>query len=107
MSTETITIPPIPELLESIKEWEEYMRSNGVAGPYIVIVYDDDWHTFDQVIIQLCKATACSVEKAGQFAKEIDSKGRAIVYAGSQEECERVAEVLREIKLQVETDKSI
>lgn len=78
----------------------------GLDKPYIVIVYNDDYHTFDEVIIQLQKATAYSLEKAEALAVEIDGKGRAIVFAGEAEECERVACVLREIKLQVETDQA-
>lgn len=76
------------------------------AGPYVVIVYDDDWHTFEQVEMQLQKATACSLEKAEAFALEIHTSGRAIVFSGPAEKCERVASVLREIKLQVETDRA-
>ena len=74
--------------------------------PYVVIVYDDDWHTFEQVETQLQKATACSLEKAEAFALEIHTSGRAVVFSGPGDKCERVASVLREIKLQVETDRA-
>ena len=74
--------------------------------PHVVIVYDDDWHSFEDVETQLQKATACTLEKAEALAREIDSTGRAIVFAGSDQECERVADVLREIRLQVETDRA-
>lgn len=89
---------------------EEYTperdRTGGNASPYIVIVYNDDWHTFDEVEQQLMKATGCTAEKAGALAYEIDGRGRAVVFGGQQEECERAANVLREIRLQVETDRS-
>lgn len=78
----------------------------GLDKPFIVIVYNDDYHTFEQVEIQLQKATACTLEKAEAFAMEIHTQGRSVVFAGQAEECERVACVLREIKLQVETDKA-
>jgi len=76
------------------------------VSPYVVIVYDDDWHTFEQVEVQLQKATACTLEKAEAYALEIHTSGRAIVFSGPMEKCERVASVLREIKLQVETDRA-
>lgn len=76
------------------------------AGPYIVIVYDSEWHTFEQVETQLQKATACTLEKAEAFAMEIHTSGRAIVFSGPVEKCERVASILREIRLQVETDRA-
>ena len=52
------------------------------------------------------KATGCTLEKAEAFAMEIHVTGRAVVFGGSAEECERVANVLREIRLQVETDRA-
>ena len=77
-----------------------------IDKPYVVIVYDDDWHSFEQVILQLQKATGCTLEKAEALAIEIDGSGRAIVFGGSPPECERVANILRQIKLQVETDRA-
>lgn len=81
--------------------------TSGQGSPYVVIVYNDDYHTFEEVIIQLQKATGCTAEKAEALAYEIDGKGRAIVFGGSSQECERVANILRQIRLQVETDRSI
>jgi hypothetical protein len=37
---------------------------------------------------------------------EAHSAGRAIAYTGTYEECERAAGILREIRLQVETDRA-
>ena len=104
MSTE-VQIPHLE--LPSLDEWAKMLSNSGADGPFIVIVYNDDWHTFEQVITQLCKATACSIEKADQIANEIHFSGRAVAFAGSEEQCEHVANVLREIKLQVETDKAV
>jgi len=72
--------------------------------PWIVILYNDDWHSFDDVILQLQKATGCSLERAETIANEAHSRGRAVAYEGAAEECERVAAILRRIRLQVETD---
>jgi ATP-dependent Clp protease adaptor protein ClpS len=78
----------------------------GSDGPYMVILYNCDCHTFEQVEQQLQKATGCNQEKAEAFAMEVHTQGRSVVYSGSDEECEKVANILRSIKLQVETDKS-
>jgi len=75
-------------------------------APFIVIVYNDEVHTFPEVELQLQKATGCTLEKAEALAVEIDSKGRAVVFAGSHLECDYVAGVLRLINLQVETDRA-
>ncbi len=79
---------------------------SGTDTPYVLVVYDDSWHTFDEVEVQLQKATGCTLEKAEALAIEIDAAGRARVFHGSGQECERVAGVLRQIRLQVETDRA-
>lgn len=76
------------------------------AGPWVVILYNDDYHGFDEVILQVQKATGCSLEEAVWITQEAHNTGRAVAYRGTQEECERVAGVLRQIRLQVETDRA-
>lgn len=95
---------PAPTTREAPAQQERDDVSTG--GPYIVIVYDDDWHTFPEVEMQLQKATGCTLEKAEALAIEIDGCGRAVVFAGTQEKCEQVAGILRQIRLQVETDRA-
>lgn len=74
--------------------------------PWIVILYNDDWHPYDAVVFQVQKATGCTLEKAVWITQEAHTLGRAVAFSGTLEECERVAAVLRQIKLQVETDKA-
>ena len=64
-----------------------------------VLLFNDDWHSFDEVIIQLIKATKCSFEEAKQRTFEVHVKGRAIVYSGSVADCLKVSGVLEEIAL--------
>ena len=78
--------------------------TDNVAGN--VVLYNDDWHPFDQVVFQVQKATGCTLEMAIWITKEAHTLGRAIAFTGELKECERVAGVLRQIKLQVETDKA-
>ncbi len=78
----------------------------GQSGPYIVILYDCDCHSFEEVEEQLQKAIGCTLEKAEAFALEVHEKGRSLVFSGSEVECEKVASILRQIRLQVETDRS-
>ena len=74
------------------------------ASPGRVILYNDDWHTFDDVARQLVKAIACSYEEGERHAFIVHTQGRSMVFAGERGECERVAGVLRQIRLQVEVD---
>jgi ATP-dependent Clp protease adapter protein ClpS len=46
-----------------------------------VLLFNDDWHTFDEVIAQLIKATNCSFEKARSLTFEVHVKGKAVVFS--------------------------
>ncbi len=96
---------PGERIYEAPDEREE-RTPPGHDGPYVVILYNCDCHTFEDVIGQLQKAIGCTVEKGEAFAWEVHTTGRAVVYSGSDVECEKVANILRQIRLQVETDKS-
>jgi ATP-dependent Clp protease adapter protein ClpS len=75
-----------------------------IGEPWKVILYNDDIHTFDEVILQLQKALKCSAQRAEQIAFEAHTKGKAIAFSGEFDECFRVAGVLREIQLIVEIE---
>ncbi len=75
-----------------------------IGEPWKVILYNDDIHTFDEVILQLQKATRCSAQRAEQIAFEAHTKGKAVAFSGEFDECFRVAGVLREIQLIVEIE---
>lgn len=71
---------------------------------YRVIIYNDAWHSVDEVVLQLQKATGCDLQKAATIMWEAHTTGRAICYQGERDDCQRVARILREIRLQVEVD---
>ncbi len=64
-----------------------------------VVLFNDDWHTFDEVISQLIKAVNCSYEQARSHAFEVHVKGKSIVFNGSMKDCLRVTSILEEIAL--------
>jgi ATP-dependent Clp protease adaptor protein ClpS len=74
------------------------------APPAWVILYNDDWHSFDDVIQQLMKAIACTEEEGEAHAWTVHTSGKARVFDGPRPQCEKVAGILREIRLQVEVD---
>ena len=77
--------------------------SKGGSG-YRVILYNDDHTPMDAVVEQLIKATQCGLAEAVKIMTEAHYKGRAVCYKGSREKCQRVARILREIRLQCEVD---
>jgi ATP-dependent Clp protease adapter protein ClpS len=74
--------------------------------PAKVILFNDDIHTFDEVITQIVKATRCSSGQAEALAMEVHTKGRAAVFAGELARCMEVSGILEEIKLMTQIEVS-
>jgi len=70
--------------------------------PWQVILFNDDVHSFDEVILQVQKATGCPLLEATRITLEAHQNGKAVAYNGPFSACCRVAAVLREIQLIVE-----
>ncbi len=87
---------PETEVLDMPKEEE------AEDTPWRLILFDDDVHTFDEVINQLIKALGCTVEKAEEITLKVHNEGKALVYEGAFEECLKINSVLQEIQLVTE-----
>lgn len=74
------------------------------AFPSKVILFNDNIHTFDDVITQLIKAIGCSSERAEAYAWEVHTKGKACVFVGDIEKCLKVSSVLEEIGLHTQIE---
>lgn len=70
-----------------------------------VILFNDEEHTFDEVIIQIMKATGCTLQRAELLTLEVHQTGKAMVFEGDLGGCLRVSGILEEIGLmtQIET----
>lgn len=86
-----------PEKQTRIDILEDEEVSVGISSK--VVLYNDNWHTFDEVIFQLVKALGCTYEKARGYAFEVHVKGKCIVYTGDMKDCLKVSSVLEEIAL--------
>lgn len=75
-----------------------------VQDPAKVVLFNDDIHTFDEVIGQLIKATRCTEERAGALAWEVHTTGRAVVYSGELVRCVEVSGILEEIQLMTQIE---
>ena len=75
--------------------------TNVVIDPWLVVLLNDEIHTFDEVITQLVRATGCSTDRAEEIAMEVHTQGSSICFTGSMERCELVASILEEINLRV------
>ncbi|MEM6327002.1 MAG: ATP-dependent Clp protease adaptor ClpS [Bacteroidota bacterium] len=75
-----------------------------VDTPWRVILFDDDIHTFEEVILQLMKAVGCTPERGYQHALTVHTKGKDCVFEGEFVDCFQVQGVLREIQLVTEIE---
>jgi ATP-dependent Clp protease adaptor protein ClpS len=80
--------------------------ATGLGQPWMVILYNDDYHTFEEVIAQVQKATGCSPEEAFQITYAAHTNGQAVAYVGDRPLCNEVVRVLREIDLRVELEQA-
>ncbi|PAU94836.1 Clp protease ClpS [Aliifodinibius salipaludis] len=81
---------------------EKEQEDDEEKSPWRVILFDDDIHTFDEVIGQLIKALGCTQDHAEELTYKVHNEGKAEVYKGSFEDCFEVNGVLKEIQLVTE-----
>lgn len=67
--------------------------------PFSVVLYNDDYHSFEDVIYQIIKAIKCSFEEAKSKTFEVHTHGKARVFTGEIQKCLTVSSVLQEIGL--------
>jgi len=75
-------------------------------NPWQVILFNDEIHSFDEVILQIQKATGYSLERAAEITFRVHNNGKAIVYIGSKMDCEKVESVLGQLKLITKIEKT-
>jgi ATP-dependent Clp protease adapter protein ClpS len=79
---------------------EELLKQAEKATPrYILILLNDDFHSFQEVIEQLIKAVQCSVSQAVQIMLAAHHTGRAVAKIDSLEGCQRSVRILEQINL--------
>ena len=86
--------------LEQPEQIEEVLTQE----PAKVILFNDDIHTFDEVIGQLIKAIKCTQRRAEALAWEVHNNGKAVVYDGELPKCMEVSGILEEIKLMTQIE---
>ena len=72
--------------------------------PAKVILFNDDVHSFDDVIYQLIKAIRCDLEKAKALTFQIHNSGKAVVFGGELAKCIQVSSILEEIQLKTQIE---
>jgi ATP-dependent Clp protease adaptor protein ClpS len=75
-----------------------------VGQPAKVILFNDDIHSFEEVIGQIIKALGCDTAKAEVLTLEVHNNGKAMIYEGTMSECLKVSHVLEEISLNTQIE---
>ena len=83
----------------SIEIHEDLDEDTLIQEPAKVILFNDEVHTFDEVIGQIIKATGCDESRAESLAWEVHNTGKAMVYEGEMTKCVQVSSILEEIDL--------
>jgi ATP-dependent Clp protease adaptor protein ClpS len=86
--------------LERPEDFEDVITQE----PYKVILFNDEVHTFDEVITQIIKALKCTQSKAEALAWEAHSNGKTVVYTGELIRCMEISHVLEEIMLRTQIE---
>jgi len=69
-----------------------------------VILFNDEDHTFEEVIAQIIRAIGCTPEHAESLTLEVHSRGKAMVFDGTMNSCLRVSAILEEISLHTQIE---
>ena len=97
-----ITLSQVP--IQNPLQKEEKEVDVLVEQPTTVILFNDEVHTFDEVIGQIIKATGCDTAKAESLTWEVHNSGKAAVFEGPMDECLKVSHVLEEIALHTQIE---
>uniref|UniRef100_A0A0P4WDX2 E3 ubiquitin-protein ligase n=2 Tax=Scylla olivacea TaxID=85551 RepID=A0A0P4WDX2_SCYOL len=84
---EGFSIPKDLEIRESDREPTNLSSLYDIKDTYVTMLYNDETHTYDQVISTLEKAINCSQKDAVAFATSIDREGRCIVKCSNFQNC--------------------
>lgn len=71
-------------------------------GGWVVVIFNNDTNTFDEVIRALMEATGCDMQEAIDETIEAHITGQAVVHHASQQECLEVAAVIKLIGVRTE-----
>jgi ATP-dependent Clp protease adapter protein ClpS len=77
-------------------------ENESAQGRCMVVMFNNDDNTMDEVVEILMEATRCDVEEAAMEMWEAHTFGKAPVHFASKEECATVAEVISSIGIKVE-----
>lgn len=92
----------LPGVLEHITDETQGKEDFG----WIVTVFDNDFNTYEEVIMILMAATGCNAHEAYIEAWEIDKLGKCVVHHSSEDDCRMAGSIITEIGIEVEVSQA-
>ncbi|XP_071525838.1 LOW QUALITY PROTEIN: E3 ubiquitin-protein ligase UBR2 [Panulirus ornatus] len=89
-----LSIPKDLEIRESDREPTNLSSLYDIRDTYVTMLYNDETHTYDQVISTLERAIECTHKDAVAFATSIDREGRCIVRCSSFQQCSQTKSLM-------------
>jgi ATP-dependent Clp protease adaptor protein ClpS len=83
---------------------EEVLDEVKIQHPAKAILFNDEVHTFDEVINQIIKATGCDKPTAERMTLEVHHTGKSCVFTGDLVKCLQVTSILEEIELMTQVE---
>jgi len=89
------------EMSHSLLETE--LLGSGIGtGRWMVVIFNNDTNSLDEVIEILMKATGCNAEEAAIETWEAHTFGKAPVHFADKEECDETAAIISSIGVKTE-----
>ena len=88
-----------PQIAEGI------LRDIQSAGEYVVVIFNNDTNSVDEVIAVLMAATDCDMHEAALETWEAHTFGSAKIHFSTQFECKHVARIVSMIGVRTEVRK--
>lgn len=80
----------------------ELSDAGTTRGRWMVVIYNNETNSFDEVILALMQATGCDVEEASIEAWEAHHYGKAPVHFAGKSECDETAAMISRIGVKTE-----
>lgn len=92
--------------MQQIEELIKPVDTDTSSENFTLILFNDSYHEFDEVVLQVIKATGYAYNKAEAITMEAHTKGRAAVISGTLNICLNAQAILEEINLRTSIEVS-
>ena len=83
----------------------EVSQNESIDGRWMVVIFNNDYNSLDEVIEILIRATDCDEEEAQIETWEAHTFGKASVHFASRDVCEEAADIISSIGVRAEVTK--